>query len=203
LCGTVVALKTNLNLGRRSAQHASSDSTGTVQNPDYSAALRHFVDLRDGSHGGARSRTDKERLFAAAVGLLDPYARQALEELNSQLMLDTGEVLASGVRRSEDGGVEAVWTLSWPEQRAARIEPVLIRAYFGSRFLHPHLQSGTVGDWPLNVFDAAQAAAELPTLRALAAADIHNAVFRLGGDYRIVAAVIAARTHERSDDDDR
>jgi hypothetical protein len=199
----VVALKTNLNLGRRSAQQPSSVSTETVQSSDYSAALLHFIDLRDGTHGGARSRTDKERLYAAAVELLDPYARQALQEMNSQLMSDTGEVLASGVRRSEDGGVEAVWTLSWPEQRAARIEPVLIRAYFGSGFLHPHLQSGTVGDWPLNVFDDEQAAAELPTLRALAAADIHNAVFRLGGDYRIVPAVIATRTHERTDDDNR
>ena len=48
-----------------------------------SALLRHFADLRDGTHGGARSRRDKERLFAAAVPLLDPYARQALEEINT------------------------------------------------------------------------------------------------------------------------
>jgi len=54
----------------------------------------------------------------------------------------------------------------------------------------PHLQSGTVGDWPLNVFDDEQAAAELPTLRAMAAADIHNLVFQLGGDYRIIPAVL-------------
>jgi hypothetical protein len=161
-----------------------------VDRLDYSAAQRHFIDLRDGTHGGASSRADKERLYTAAVELLDPYARQALEEMNSQLMLDTGEVLASGVRRTGDGGVEAVWTLSWPAQRAARVAPVLIRAYFGSGFLHPHLQAGTVGDWPLNVFDDGQAAAELPTLRVLAAADIHNLVFQLGGDYRIVPAVM-------------
>jgi len=37
---------------------------------------RHFADLRDGTHGGASSRRDKERLFAAAVPLLDPHARQ-------------------------------------------------------------------------------------------------------------------------------
>lgn len=33
--------------------------------------LRHFADLRDGSHGGAVTRQDKEALFAAAVDLLD------------------------------------------------------------------------------------------------------------------------------------
>jgi hypothetical protein len=154
------------------------------------ALLRHFADLRDGTHGGARLRPAKERLFAAAVPLLDPYARQALEELNTDLLLGTGELTFTGVRRSADGGSEAVWALSWPEQQAAGIEPVLIRAYFGSGFAHPHLQSSTVGDWPLNVFDEDQAAAELPTLRAMAAADIHNLVFQLGGDVRIIPATV-------------
>ncbi len=158
-----------------------------------SALLRHFADLRDGTHGGARSRRDKERLFAAAVPLLDPYARQALEEINTSLLLGAGEVSATGVRDSADGGIDAVWALSWPEQRAAGIKPVLIRAYFGLGFLHPHLQSGTVGDWPLNVFDEEQAAAQLPTLRAMAATDIHNLVFQLGGDVRIIPATASVR----------
>ena len=159
--------------------------------PEYTAPLvRHFADLRDGTHGGASSRRDKEGLYVAAVALLDPYARQALDEMNAGLMRDSGEVTATGVRPSADGGSEAVWALSWPEQRAAGIKPVVIRAYFGVGFLHPHLQSGTVGDWPLNVFDDEQAAAELPTLRALASADIHNLVFQLGGDYRIIPAVL-------------
>ncbi len=159
--------------------------------PEYtSALLRHFADLRDGTHGGASSRRDKERLYAAAVALLDPYARRALDEMNTGLMLDTGEVVATGVRPSAEGGLEAVWELSWPEQQAAGIKPILIRAYFGLGFLHPHLQSGTLGDWPLNVFDDEQAAAELPTLRAMASADIHNLVFQLGGDYRIIPAVL-------------
>lgn len=199
----MAALQTDTNVSSKSTPHAPPSSPETVGGGQYSAALRHFIDLRDGTHGGASSRDEKERLYTAAVELLDPYARQALEELNSQLMLNTGEVLASGVRRTRDGGVEAVWTLSWPGQRAARVEPVLIRAYFGSGFLHPHLQSGTVGDWPLNVFDDEQAAAELSTLRVLASADIHNLVFQLGGDYRIVPATIGERTCERTDDDNR
>jgi hypothetical protein len=79
---------------------------------------------------------------------------------------------------------------SWPEQQAAGLKPVLIRAYFGAGFAHPHLQSRTVGDWPLNVYDEAQAAAELPSLRAMAAADLHNLVFELGGDVRIIPATV-------------
>jgi hypothetical protein len=171
--------------------HLRSTGAAYSSGSRYSAALlRHFADLRDGTHGGASSRRDKELLYVAAVGLLDPYARQVLEEMNTGLMLDTGEVVATGVRRSPGGGMEAVWTLSWPEQNAAGIKPVLIRAYFGLGFLHPHLQGGTVGDWPLNVFNDQQAAAELPTLRAMAAADIHNLVFQLGGDYLIIPAVL-------------
>ena len=157
-----------------------------------STLLRHFADLRDGTHGGARSRRDKERLFAAAVPLLDPYAKQALEEINTSLLLGTGELTATGVRDSADGGIDASWTLSWPEQQAAGVKPVVIRAYFGLGFLHPHLQGDTVGDWPLNVFDDEQAAAELPTLRAIASADIHNLIFQLGGDIRIIPATVNA-----------
>jgi hypothetical protein len=155
-----------------------------------SALLRHFADLRDGTHGGARSRRDKEALFVAAVPLLDPHARQALEEINTYLLLSTGEVAATGVRASADRGIEAVWALSWPEQRAAGVEPILIRAYFGSGFAHPHLQGGSVGDWPLNIFNEEQAAGELPTLRAIAAADIHNLVFELGGDVGVIPATV-------------
>src|SRR2546423_2672784 len=162
--------------------------------PVYTAALlRHFVDLRDGTHGGVSSRQDKEHLYTAAIALLDPHARRVLEEINRHLLRDTGEVAATGVRRSDDGGVDAVWVLTWPEQQAAGVKPIVLRAYFGSGFAHPHLQSRTVGDWPLNVFDEAQAAAELPTLRAMAATDIHNLVFQLGGDVHIIPATATVR----------
>ena len=115
--------------------------------PAYTAALlRHFVDLRDGTHGGASSRLDKERLFAAAVALLDPYARQVLDEVNRYLLLGTGDVSATGVRRSTGGEIDAIWALTWPDQQSAGITPLVIRAYFGSGFLHPHLRSGTVGE---------------------------------------------------------
>jgi hypothetical protein len=154
------------------------------------ALIRHFADLRDGSHGGLTGRLDKGRLFAEAVALLDPYARQALDEINADLLLDTGEISPIGVRRSTTAGLEAVWALSWREQQAAGIQPIVIRAYFGIGSPHPHLQGGTVGDWPLNVFDQEQAAAELATLRAIAAGEIHNLVLQTGGDYRIVPALL-------------
>src|SRR3954468_18001006 len=136
------------------------------------ALLRHFADLRDGTHGGASSRTDKQHLFAEAVTLLDRYARQALDEINTDLLLDTGELSVTGVRRSAIRGLDAVWTLAWPQQQAARIHPITVRAYFGSGSPPPPLQGGTVGDWPLNVFNEDQGAAELGILRAIAAAEI-------------------------------
>jgi hypothetical protein len=163
---------------------------------EYTAELlRHFADLRDGTHGGAISRRDKEHLFTAAVPLLDPHTRQTLGEINTDLLLGTGEVTATGVQRRR-GSVEAIWALSWPEQQAAGISPVIIRAYYGAGAHHPHLQGGTVGDWPLNVFDERQAAAELPALRAVASADLHNLVFQ--ADYRIIPAIVhgwASRPH--------
>jgi hypothetical protein len=159
--------------------------------PEYTTELlRHFADLRDGVHGGATSRRDKERLFTAAVELLDPHARQPLHEINTQLLLGTGEVTATGVRRH--GDVEATWALSWPEQQATGINPIIIRAVYSAGAHHPHLQGGTVGDWPLNVFDEEQAAAELPTMRAIASADIHNLVFQR--DYRIIPAISSGQT---------
>lgn len=150
--------------------------------------LRHFSDLRDGTYGdGAISRTEKEKIFLAGVDCLDPYARQALGEMNGALMLASGTVAFSGVSRSMEGDVAAFWTLSWPEQEQAGILPVTLEAFFGHSFHHPHLRGASVGVWPFNVFSHADAAAELPTLRAIAAADLHNLVFQR--DFRIVPAI--------------
>jgi hypothetical protein len=116
-----------------------------------------------------------------------------LDELNADLLLDTGTITATGVRDDNQGGTVAIWALSWPEQDAAGVSPVEIRAFFGIGFLHPHPRGGTLGDWPLNVFDQEQAKAELPKLRAIASADIQNLVLQTGGDYRIIPAVLESR----------
>ena len=159
------------------------------QLPSHTAALlRHFADLRDRDYAGVRSRADKERAFAASAVLLDPVARTALDEINDTLLLGKGAVSASGVDRTRDGGLGASWTLSWPEQEAARVPPITLQAAYGAGFHHPHLRGGTVRDWPFNVFTAQQAQAELPILRAIAAAELHNLVFM--SDYRIVPATV-------------
>lgn len=149
--------------------------------------LRHFADLRDGVHGGAVSRRDKDRVFAATVSLLDGYARQALSEINDGLLLGTGDILATGVRSTADG-VDAIWALTWPEQRDAGISPITLHAFYGAGFHHPHLRGGTVRDWPLNVFTQEQAAAKLATFRQIASAEVHNLVFQR--DYRIIPATV-------------
>jgi len=156
--------------------------------PAYITSLiRHFTDLRDGTHGGSKSRKDKEAHFEKAVQMLAPVARQVLNEMNTSLLLDTGQLTETGLRRIPDGGLSASWVLSWPEQQAAGVEPIVLQAYFGGRFHHPHLRGTTVHDWPLNVFSDEDAAAQLPILRAIATSDLHNLVYR--ADYRIVPAV--------------
>ena len=70
--------------------------------------MRHFIDLRDGTHGGSVNRLDKETHFAHAVELLAPVARQALDEINTHLLLDTGEVVATGLQRGADGSFECI-----------------------------------------------------------------------------------------------
>jgi hypothetical protein len=153
--------------------------------------IRHFEDLRDGTHGGSVSRKDKEAHFEKAVQLLAPIARQVLTEMNTSLLLNTGQLTETGLRRTADGGLNASWALSWPEQREAGVEPIVLEAYYGAGFHHPHLRGTTVGDWPLNVFSDEDAAAQLSILRAIASSDLHNLVFR--ADYRIVPAVTANR----------
>lgn len=156
---------------------------------------RHFADLRDGTHGdGAKTREDKEALFHEAAGFLDPYARQVLREINDTLLLGKGRLSATGVFRSGDGDLSAEWALVWAAQEERGIQPVRLRAVFGRNFMHPHLCGATVGYWPLNIFSESEAAGELATLRAVAAADLHNLVFQ--SDFRIIPAVTADRIHQ-------
>jgi hypothetical protein len=151
--------------------------------------MRHFADLRDDTHGGSARRKDKEAHFENEVRLVAPVARQVLVEMNTILLLDTGQIAETGLRRTSDGGLSASWSLSWPEQRAAEVEPIALHAHFGATFHHPHLRGTTVHDWPLNVFSEEDAAAQLPVLRAIASGDLHNLVY--SADYRIVPAVTA------------
>src|SRR6185369_17919977 len=107
-----------------SKQHTYDDTP-----PHLRGLLRHFTDLRDGTHGdGATSQAAKEQLFSAAVGYLDPYARQALTEVNDTLLLGTGSITSAGFTRSPNGDISSTWTLSWPEQKKAGIPPIILEA---------------------------------------------------------------------------
>ena len=178
-----------LGTGQSSSPESSAEDDEV---PAYVRALiRHFVDLRDNTHGGSTGRHDKEDHFARAVELLHPVATQVLREMNTLLLLESVRITATGLRRAPDGGLVASWALSWPEQRSAGVSPVVLMAYYGIGFHHPHLRGATVGDWPLNIFTRSDAADQLHLLRAIASAELHNLVFQ--ADYTIVPAVSRRR----------
>jgi len=166
----------------------NSNDTPDVIPAHLLALRRHFIDLRDGKHGdNAVTRRDKEKLFAQAVDLLNKFAWQTLKEINESLLLGTGNIHATGIIRSVEGDLNAIWSLSWQEQIERQMKPVSLIVTFGHSFHHPHLRGATIGTWSLNIFSKSDAAAELPTLRAIASAELHNLVFQ--SDFRIVPAV--------------
>jgi hypothetical protein len=68
------------------------------------------------------------------VQLLTPIARRVLSEMNTSLLLDTGQLSETGLRRTADGGLIAAWAVRWPEQRAAGVsqsssKPILEAAF--------------------------------------------------------------------------
>src|SRR5258706_12828249 len=109
-------------------REAMSESTTP---PYITRLISHFADLRDSTHGGSTSLKDKEAHFEKAVQLLAPIALQVLAEMNNSLLLDTGQLTETGLRRTADRGLSASWALSWPEQRAAGVEPIVLQAHFG------------------------------------------------------------------------
>jgi hypothetical protein len=176
--------------GRRGSSRSSNpELIGEDDNaPVYVTALmRHFVDLRDNTFGGSARRRAKEDHFVRAVELLHPVADQVLREMNTLLLLGSGRITSTGSQRTPDGGLAASWALTWSEQRSAGVSPVLLMAYYGIGFHHPHLRGATVADWPLNIFTRSDAAEQLHLLRAIASAELHNLVFQ--ADYTIVPAV--------------
>jgi hypothetical protein len=67
---------------RRGFTHAVHGRNSAEFDPGHLTSLiRHLTDLRDGTHGGAVIRTDKEARFVRAVEMLAPVARQALAEM--------------------------------------------------------------------------------------------------------------------------
>jgi hypothetical protein len=52
------------------------------------------------------------RPFRKAVQLLSPVARQVLTAVSRNLLLNTGQLTETGLRRTADGGLNASWALS-------------------------------------------------------------------------------------------
>jgi hypothetical protein len=76
--------------------------------PAYITSLiRHFEDLRDGTHGGSASRKDKEAHFEKAVQLLAPVARQVSHRNEHELAARHRATHREGLRRTADGGLNA------------------------------------------------------------------------------------------------
>jgi hypothetical protein len=91
----------------------------------------------------------------------------------------------------------ASWSLSWPEQRAARnvraeggVGPIQVIGLFASGFTHPHLRGTTAGNWPLQVLDEADAERQEPIVRALVEAELHERIFE--GTWRIIPPSVFA-----------
>jgi hypothetical protein len=186
--------------GRRGSSRSSNPELIAEDDdaPAYVTALmRHFVDLRDNTHGGSTRRQAKEDHFVRAVELLHPVAGQVLREMNTLLLLGSGRITSTGSQRTPDGGLVASWALTWSEQRSAGVSPVVLMAYYGIGFHHPHLRGATVGDWPLNIFTRSDAAEQLHLLRAIASAELHNLVFQ--ADYTIVPAVSRRQSFPEDD----
>lgn len=163
--------------------------TTTTAPAPLDALTRHFIDLRDGNHFGHITRAGKESAFTEAVQLLDGPAQQVLAEFNDHLLGGTGKTEVTGLHRDQRGGLLSSWLLTWPEQRAATLAPVSLIATYGAGFHHPHLRGATIGEWPLNIASPDHAEELVPVLRTIAAADIHNLVFQVGGDWRIIPAI--------------
>ena len=104
----------------------------------------------------------------------------------------------TGLHRDQRGGLIASWLLTWPEQRAATLSPISLIATYGAGFHHPHLRGATIGEWPLNVAEPEHAEELVPVLRTIAGADIHNLVFQVGGDWRIIPALHPANAEKQS-----
>src|SRR3954468_16073179 len=96
------------------SRSSSPESIAEDENiPAYVRALmRHFIDLRDRTHGGSSGRHDKEDHFARAVDLLHPVTTQVLREMNTLLLLESGRITGSGLQRTPDGSLVASWALS-------------------------------------------------------------------------------------------
>jgi hypothetical protein len=164
--------------------------SGMVREKDL---MRHLADLVARRYEGAESWADRVGVFRRAVELLDPVVRGVFAEANAMFLESTGEISRSSVD-TDDGSVGEHWELSWPRQRAAvsrdggPVPPVQVIAWFRRSFNHAHLRGSTAGDWPLQVINTEDATRQLPIVRAIVEAELHQRIYE--GRYPVMPIAV-------------
>jgi hypothetical protein len=155
--------------------------------------MRHLADLVTRSYEGAESWSDRLAVFYRAVKLLDPVVRGVLAEADTTFLEDTGEITRHNVEH-RDGSVGEHWKLSWPRQRDAvsrdggPVAPVEVIAWFRRSFNHAHLRGSTAGDWPLQVTSVDDAVRQIPIVRAIVEAELHQRIYE--GRYPVMPVAV-------------
>ena len=162
--------------------------------------LRHLRDLRTNTYEGASERADREAVFKRAVELLSPVVLRVLEATNATFLAWTGEVQYDPPGPDGARGLRAFWSLSWPEQREARlrmaqgrVSPIQVIAKIGAENTHGHLSGVRAGDWPLQVTTPEDAQRQELIVMAIVEAELHERIFESDLNWRIVPSF--ARSH--------
>lgn len=161
--------------------------------------MRHLADLEHDYYEGAKTRAERDEVFRTAFRLLTPVAVAVLEDMNEWLLGRAGRVDNHEPEADGDGGLNGRWTLSWPRlERGLSVytgeplRPVTIDAVYPGHWTHGHLARlhtglpAEVTAWPMQVRTEADAARQEPILRAIAEAELHERVYQLDGDWRLV-----------------
>ncbi|MGH3841453.1 MAG: hypothetical protein ACRDS0_08440 [Pseudonocardiaceae bacterium] len=155
--------------------------------------MRHLADLVERRYEGARSWPERVGVFRRAVELLDPVIRGVFAEANAAFLENTGDMTCRSVEQG-DGSVGEHWELSWPRQREAvsrhggPVTPVQVIAWFQRSFNHAHLRGSTAGDWPLQVTSIDDANRQLPIVRAIVEAELHQRIYE--GRYPVMPVAV-------------
>jgi hypothetical protein len=155
--------------------------------------LRHLADLVARGYEGAASWPDRLAVFHHAAELLDPVVRAVFAEADALFLEHTGDVTRRS-SQAEDGSVGEHWELSWPRQREAvsrhggPVPPVQVIAWFRRSFNHAHLRGSTAGDWPLQVTTTDDAARQVPIVRAIVEAELHQRIYE--GRYPVMPVAV-------------
>jgi hypothetical protein len=163
---------------------------------------RHLDDLRTGSYEGAKTREEREAVFKAAAELVSATVTDALGEVNSWLLDGQGTVTFTDVVSDGADGVAAVWELRWPDQedtsgrlRPGPVAPVEVTAIFPAGWTHGHLRGRRLGNWPLQVTSAADAASLRPIIDAIIAAELHEVVYESAITWRVASGYTRVAAH--------